>query len=67
MYVGNGYYELLNGKVKLNIEEIQELMDELHYYKIIEDVKKDTKAFYEHKIEIQKKRQKANLEKLKKK
>jgi phosphosulfolactate synthase (CoM biosynthesis protein A) len=55
MYVGNGYYELLNGKVKLNIEEIQEL------------IKKDTKAFYEHKIEILKKRQKANLEKLKKK
>jgi len=66
MYIGGGYYELMNGKLKLNVDEIKELIDELHYYGLIEDIQKETKTTYERKIETLKKRHKTELQKLKK-
>ncbi len=45
MYVGNGYYELLNGKVKLNIEEIQELWTSSITTRLSKMLKKTQKPF----------------------
>ena len=66
MYLGGGYYELMNGKLKLNVDEIKELLDELYYYGIISDITQETKAMYERKIETLKKKHKTTLQKLKK-
>ena len=66
MYLGDGYYELMNGKLKLNVDEIKELLDELYYYGIISDITQETKTMYERKIETLKKKHKTRLQKLKK-
>ena len=65
MYIGGDTYEFLNGKIRLHTNEIKELLHDMQYYGVIEDVTKDLRTYYEAKIDKLKSQHKLAIKKLK--